>query len=262
MNGLEIDSLSFSYRDRPVLKGIDLRVEEGSFCALLGANGAGKTTLLRCLNFLLRPQAGPECWHGRDTRRLSIRERARIYGYVPQNTQVRAGLDVFETVLSGRLPHMGRRASPGDVDRTSALLEELELTELAFRPLHQLSGGERQRVLIARALAQDPEVLLLDEPISSLDLRYQYEIMDLLRRVAGERGLTVVAVIHDLSMAVEHADTLALLRGGALYGAGEPERTLTPQAVEDVFGIRMELLRWKGRTVLLPLREAEEGEAR
>lgn len=255
MSGLEIDSLSFSYRDRPVLKGIDLRVEEGSFCALLGANGAGKTTLLKCINALLHPREGRVLWRGRDTGRLSMRERARIYGYVPQNTQVRAGLDVFETVLSGRLPHMNRRASAADVDRTSQVLEELGLEKLAFRPLHQLSGGERQRVLIARAMAQDPEVLLLDEPISSLDLRYQYEIMDLLRQIAGEKRLTVVAVIHDLNMALEYAGRLALLRDGALYGEGGPE-ILTPQAVEDVFGIRMEPVKVKGRTVLLPVREA------
>ena len=212
--------------------------------------------LFRSVNHLLRPSEGRVLWRGVETGRLTMRERARIYGYVPQNTQARAGLNVFETVLSGRLPHMGHRASPADVNEVSSLLEELGLAELAFRPLHQLSGGERQRVLIARALAQAPEVLLLDEPISSLDLRYQYEIMDLLRRVSRDRGLTVVAVLHDLNMAVEYADELALLKAGQLYAKGTPRQVLTEQAVEDVFGIRMELMTIKGRSVLLPVRDA------
>lgn len=255
MSALELSGLSFSYRHRPVLRDVDLSVEEGRFCALLGANGAGKTTLLKCVNHLLRPGRGRVLWRGADTGRLTMRERARIYGYVPQNTQARAGLNVFETVLSGRLPHMGHRASPSDVGRVSALLEELGLSELAFRPLHQLSGGERQRVLIARALAQDPEVLLLDEPISSLDLRYQYEIMDLLRRVSRERGLTVVAVLHDLNIALTYADQLALLKNGRLYAHGPPSDVLTERAVEEVFGISMELLTVKGRSVLLPAGE-------
>lgn len=254
MSALELSGLSFSYRQHPVFHSICLSVEEGRFCALLGSNGAGKTTLLKCVNHLLRPSEGRVLWRGVDTGRLTMRERARIYGYVPQNTQARAGLNVFETVLSGRLPHIGYRASPADVNKVSSLLEELCLAELAFRPLHQLSGGERQRVLIARALAQVPEVLLLDEPISSLDLRYQYEIMDLLRRVSRERALTVVAVLHDLNMAVEYADELALLKAGQLYAKGTPQQVLTEQAVEDVFGIRMELMTIKGRSVLLPVR--------
>lgn len=256
MSALELSGLSFSYRQHPVLRDIDLTVEEGGFCALLGANGAGKTTLLKCVNHLLRPGGGRVLWRGVDTGRLTMRERARIYGYVPQNTQARAGLNVFETVLSGRLPHMGHRASSADVDLVSALLEELGLAALAFRPLQQLSGGERQRVLIARALAQTPEVLLLDEPISSLDLRYQYEIMDLLRRVSRERRLTVVAVLHDLNIALTYADELALLKDGRLYAEGPPQQVLTEQAVEEVFGISMELLTVKGRSVLLPVRDA------
>ena len=167
MSALELSGLPFSYRQHPGFHSICLSVEEGRFCALLGSNGAGKTTLLKCVNHLLRPNEGRVLWRGVETGRLTMRERARIYGYVPQNTQARAGLNVFETVLSGRLPHMGHRASPADVNEVSSLLEELGLAELAFRPLHQLSGGERQRALIARALAQAPEVLLLDEPISS-----------------------------------------------------------------------------------------------
>lgn len=259
MSALELSELSFSYRQHSVLHNIRFSVEEGRFCALLGSNGAGKTTLLKCVNHLLRPSGGRVLWRDMDTGRLSMRERAKIYGYVPQNTQARAGLNVFETVLSGRLPHMGRRASPADVDRVSTLLEEMGLAALAFRPLHQLSGGERQRVLIARALAQTPEVLLLDEPISSLDLRYQYEIMDLLRRVSRERGLTVVAVLHDLNIALEYADELALLKGGRLYAKGAPCEVLTEQAVAEVFGIRMELLNIRDRSVLLPVRDIVHG---
>lgn len=169
MNGLEICNLSFSYGHREVLKNISFQVQQGSFCAFLGGNGAGKSTLVRCINGLLRTDGECVVWNGIKTGKLNIKERARVYGYVPQNTQAGYSLNVMEIVLSGRLPHMGVKAGKSDLEKAAGVMEEFHLQDYAFRPFKQLSGGERQRVLIARAVAQEPQLLLLDEPTSSLD---------------------------------------------------------------------------------------------
>ena len=219
---LTISELSYAYSGRTVLDHVSFETRGGEVCALLGANGAGKSTLVRCVNGLLKPQFGSVLWNGQETGRLTIRQRARIYGYVPQSLPAGNGLSVMETVLSGRLAHMGAGTSAEDLDKATQVLEEFHLRELAFRPFHQLSGGERQRVLIARAMAQEPEVLLLDEPTSNLDLRYQYEVMELLRFVSRVKGIAVVAVIHDLNLALDYVDRAVLLHGPVVLSPPNP----------------------------------------
>ena len=252
MSGLEFSKVAFSYRNRSILQDVSFGVEQGTFCVLLGANGAGKSTLIRCANSLLRPQKGHVFWNGTDTGKLSIRERAKIYGYVPQSTQVRSGLNVMETVLSGRMPFMGHKAGKSDVEKASEIIEAMELAEFAFRPLDQLSGGERQRVLIARALAQEPQVLLLDEPISNLDLRYQYELIQLLHQISQEKGITVVAVLHDLNLTLDYAHQAVLLYQGTVLAQGKPQAILSAEAIEKVFQIEVDIVNVKNRPVIIP----------
>lgn len=252
MKKLTISELSYAYSGRTVLDHVSFEAGSGQVCALLGANGAGKSTLVRCINGLLKPQSGSVLWNGRDTGRLTIRKRARIYGYVPQSLPSGNGLSVMETVLAGRLPHMGAGTSAADLEKASQVLEEFHLQELAFRPCHQLSGGERQRVLIARAMAQEPEVLLLDEPTSNLDLRYQYEVMELLRAVSRQRGIAVVAVIHDLNLALDYVDRAVLLHGGHVIAQGPPGEIITPQSVGTAFQVEVDICHLLGRSVVLP----------
>ncbi|MCI1999749.1 MAG: ABC transporter ATP-binding protein [Clostridia bacterium] len=252
MSGLLFSKLNFSYRNRKILNDINFEVKPGDFCVLLGANGAGKSTLIQCTNSLIRPQEGHVLWKGTDTSKLSIKERAKIYGYVPQSTQVSSGLSVMETVLSGRLPFIGYKPGKADIEKTSEIIQTMGLEELAFRPLHHLSGGERQRVLIARALAQEPEVLLLDEPISNLDLRYQYSFMQLLHKIKSEQGITIVAVLHDLNLALDYADQTVLLCGGKVAAQGLPRDVLSEEMIWKVFQIRVERTCIKDRLLIVP----------
>lgn len=250
IKGLEVRELNFSYGHREVLKNVSLCIKPGTFCAFLGGNGAGKSTLLRCINGLLK--AKPECvrWNGAETGQLTIRERAGIFGYVPQNTQTEYALNVMEIVLSGRLPHMGMKAGKQDLEKVSEVMEEFHLKDYAFRPFCQLSGGERQRVLIARAIAQEPQVLLLDEPTSSLDLKFQYEVMDLLHRIS-RNGITVAAVIHDLNLALDYADRTVLLSEGTVIAQGVPGGVLIPEQIRQAYGVETELVQIGRRSVIV-----------
>ena len=258
MEGLNISDLDYYYGKHQVLNKISLSVNIGQFCVLLGANGAGKSTLVKCINGLFHPKAGSIFWKGCDTANLSLTEKSRIFSYVPQNIQTGRGLTVMETVLSGRLPHFQKtarltgKASTSDLELTAEILHEFGLEPFAFRPAGYLSGGESQRVLIARAVAQKPQVLLLDEPTSSLDLRYQIEVMELMRHLSHERGLTIVAVIHDLNLALEYADQIVVLKQGNVTAAGSPKEAATAQILSDAYGISVEVLKVKGRTVVLP----------
>ena len=250
---LGVENLSFSYGKRAVLDKVSFQARTGCICTLLGANGAGKSTLLKCINGLLAPKDGRVRWRGMDTSELPMGRRAAIYGYVPQDTERGSALGVMETVLSGRLPHMGFRPSGEDLEKTEEILKELGLADFAFRRMADLSGGERQRVLIGRALAQDPEVLLLDEPTSSLDLRYQYAVMELLRQLARKKGLVVVAVLHDLNLALDFADQAVLLAGGKAAADGAVEEVLVPERIREAYGMEVEIGIFGKRRVVLPV---------
>ena len=169
-NDLEVSGIKFHYGKREILKGTGFCARRGEVCLLLGANGAGKSTLLKCINGLLKASDGTVKWLGQDTKPLSLREKAKIFGYVPQNTQAGLSLTVMETVISGRLPFSGGKTGKEDVEKSAQVLEQFGLSDYAFRQMGQLSGGERQRILIARALAGEPQVLLLDEPTNHLDM--------------------------------------------------------------------------------------------
>ena len=249
---LEVSGIKFHYGKREILKGTGFQARRGEVCLLLGANGAGKSTLLKCINGLLKAYDGTVKWLGKDTAPLSLREKARIFGYVPQNTQAGLSLTVMETVISGRLPFSGGKTGKEDVEKSARMLEQFGLSDYAFRQMGQLSGGERQRILIARALAGDPQVLLLDEPTSSLDLRYQYEVMELLVKVSREKNLAVVAVIHDLNLALDFADRVALLHDGHVLAEGATKEVITPDRIEKAYGIRAAIHNLEKRWVVLP----------
>ena len=252
---LQVADLRFSYRGRPVLEQVSLEVPSGSFCALLGANGAGKTTLLKCMAGLLRPQGGRVQGDGEDLLALSPRQRAQQLGYVPQNVQAsHSALTVWETVLSGRVPHRRGRLSREDRQAALEVVEQLHLEELALRPLDQLSGGERQRVFIARALAQHPQALLLDEPTSNLDLRFQQETLELLYRLKTQRGITILAILHDLNAAIAYGDLAVVLHQGRIYREGPPEKILEEGTLWEAFGLRAAFAQREGMRYVVPAR--------
>ncbi len=253
---IEVREISFRYGERTTLRGVSLEVRQGEVMGLLGPNGAGKSTLLKCIAGLLRPAEGTVHIGGREVTRIRPLERARLIGYVPQGSPDGFPFTVFETVLLGRIPHMG--FSPGEEDLKAAAeaISLLELQEFAARRITELSGGERQRVLLAQALARGPEVLLLDEPTANLDLRGQLESLALMSEVARERGIATVVVLHDVNLAARFSHRLAILDRGRIFAAGEPRTVLTPTTVREVYHVNAVAGEALGAHYLVPISPA------
>ena len=250
---IEFRDLAFGYKSHMVFSGVNDTLENVRFCCLIGPNGAGKSTLLKCINGSHKPSAGAVLLDGRDVQSISLIERARLFGYVPQFTRTDPCLNVLETVISGRMPKMSGKAGKADVEAAEKILVELHLEAFALRPMSQLSGGERQRILIARAIAQEPKFMLLDEPTSNLDLHYQLETMELMEKTARERGIGVIAVIHDLSAVLRFADEVLLLDKGGIVGHGSPHEVINEQSLADSFEVRSAFTEAGGVPVMVPL---------
>ena len=238
MSGYDIDNLSAGYEGVPILDGICLQIEQSEFAGLIGPNGSGKTTLLRSMSRVLAPISGSVMLDNRDIYSIPAREFARRVAVVPQDTVIPFDFTVMEIVLMGRSPRLGRFAVEGARDTEIALqsLERTGTAHLAGRQINALSGGERQRVLVARALAQEPEVLLLDEPTSQLDISFQFEIMDLIKSLNREQGMTILAVLHDLNIAAQYCDRLILIGQGGVQADGPPDEVITADNIRRVYG--------------------------
>ncbi|MCA1326800.1 ABC transporter ATP-binding protein [Herbaspirillum sp. alder98] len=234
---LGLDSLHFHHGARELLAGIDLKVAAGEVVALLGPNGAGKSTLLRCINQTAGPYRGQVTLHGRDAATLGRRELARLVSWVPQQGGSSMALRVVDMVLLGRSPHRRPGSGHRDMQIVSDIIDRLQLQDLATRAVDQLSGGERQRVMLARAIAQESSLMLLDEPTSDLDLRHQLEAMAVVRATARERGTAALVAIHDLALAARLADRLVLLSNGRLHAEGPWQQVLTADNLRAVYGV-------------------------
>ncbi len=236
---VEAQALSFSVEAKRLLDRVDLRAEHGQFVGLIGPNGAGKSTLLRALSNVLGYQEGAVSLHGAELKSLRAREVAEILALVPQIAPYTQGFTAFELVLMGRYPHLGRFQVEGKEDaRISRDAMRLTETEaFADRTLDTLSGGERQRVFLARAIAQQPSILLLDEPTANLDILHQLKILSLVRDLVDD-GLTAIAAIHDLNLAARYCDRLVLLSEGRVLTEGPPQDVLTPETIESAFAVK------------------------
>ncbi len=247
---LDIRGIAFSYRSQEVLRDLSFEVRPNEFIAILGPNGVGKTTLLRCLNALLRPTNGAIIVEGRDLLTMSRMEIAREMAYVAQRTEP-VRLTAFDAVLLGRRPHMGLSTTPHDLGVTEAIIARLDLSGLALRYIDELSGGELQKVAIARALVQEPQVLLLDEPTSSLDLKNQLELLELVRAVVQEHGISALMTMHDLNLALRFADRFIMMKDGCIHAAGGPE-VVTADLVREVYGVKVAVETLRGYRIVLP----------
>ncbi len=244
MNGnrpqaISAQDLSYEIEGNLLLDGVTMHADRGQLVGLIGPNGAGKSTLLRTISGILRNLDGSVQLDGTDIRELSTREVATALALVPQIAPYTYGFTSIELVLMGRYPHLGRFQIEGrDDDRIAREAMRLtETEEFADRTLDTLSGGERQRVFVARALAQQPSTLLMDEPTANLDVLHQLKVLDLVRQLVDE-GLTAVAAIHDLNMAARYCDRLVLLNGGRVLAEGPPDEVLTPDTIETAFGVK------------------------
>jgi len=238
---LEIVGVSFSYDGRPVLENVTMSVDEGNVVSLVGPNGSGKTTLLKCINKILKPKKGTVLVEERDIREIKLKELAKLLGYVPQTPTYSFSFTVFDTVLLGRRPYINWSISPKDKEIVSQALALMGIEDLALRYLNELSGGERQKVIIARALSQEPQVLLLDEPTSNLDIKHQLEVLGIIRSVVKEKRIVAVIAIHNLNLAFRFSDKVILLHKGRIHDAGEPAKVLTKENIRTVYGVEVEI---------------------
>jgi len=240
---LQLDGCSFSYRTAPVLRDISLRLQHGRLYGLIGPNGSGKTTLINLLAGTAQPAAGTVLLHGRPVRHYAKTDLARLLSLVPQSFAMEFDYTVYEVVMMGRHPYIGRFGSPARADEELVLaaLATLDIMHLRDRYVTRLSGGERQRVLVARALAQNTGVMVLDEATASLDIRHSIEIMQALRARVEQNGVTIVAAIHDLDLAAAFCDELVVIHDGALHAAGSVRDILTPKLLTGIFGVKADI---------------------
>lgn len=249
---LAVHGLSYAYTDDTVLDDISLTINPGEVVSFVGPNGTGKSTFLKCVDRILKIRHGTVYIGPRSIQQLSQTELAKHVGYVPQSQNSHFPITVYDAVMLGRRPYIAWRESKADrmiVEETLALLK---LSDLASRDFSHLSGGQRQRVLIARALVQRPDVILLDEPTSNLDLKYQLDVMALVASLAQRKGLVVIDAIHDLNLAARYSHKTAFLREGRIHAWGKPKDVLTASNIKAVYDVDVTVKKEDGIVYVVP----------
>jgi len=247
---LSVTDLDFAYNGTKVLRDVEFDLAGGELMAILGPNGVGKTTLLKCINAIHAPCAGKVLVEDRDVLRMRPDEIALGIGYVAQRNET-ARLTVFDAVLMGRKPHIVWRVAENDLKIVDSALKRLHMSHLALRYIDRLSGGELQKVAIARALVQEPRLMLLDEPTSSLDLKSQVDILTMLRRVVDEHRIAAIMTMHDLNTALRYADKVLFLKDGRIHSTG-PACEVTSEVVEEVYGLPVQIHTVQGYPLVIP----------
>jgi len=248
---LEIKNITFRYNRRAplILDNINLTLEKGEIGILLGKNGSGKTTLFKNILGIEKPESGSILYDGKDLLRLSRRERAGYIAYVPQNIQF-GDLTVYDTVLMGRMAYFGLRAGKEDEKITEEVLNDMGLTELASRNANELSGGERQKIAIARALVQEPKLLIFDEPTGNLDIANEQLILKEAKKVAKEKGIGILTSLHDLNQALDLGTKFFFIKEGKIVYSGGPE-IVTKEVIKEIFNADVEIIEHDGRSIII-----------
>jgi iron complex transport system ATP-binding protein len=256
-HSLHAEKIRLSYGDRVIVDALDLEVPPGLITSIVGANGCGKSTLLRALARLLGPTSGQVILDGKDISSQRSRDVARVLGLLPQSPVAPEGITVADLVGRGRHPHQRALArwTAHDYEAVADALDATGIADLADRSVDELSGGQRQRVWIAMALAQETDILLLDEPTTFLDVAHQVEVLDLLTDLREARGTTIVMVLHDLNLAARYSDRLIAMQSGRIHANGTPEDVVTSELVSDVFGLKSQILTdpVSGKPAVMPI---------
>lgn len=234
---LQVQNLFFSYNENPILEDISFEAESGEIICLLGSNGAGKTTLLRCLNNIHKPKSGKIKVDSKDISKLTNRELANIFSYVPQSSSTAFPMTVIDTVLMGRSANIKFRISDEDKDIAFKILEDMNLSKLAFKDINQLSGGERQRVLIGKAIAQESSIILLDEPTSNLDMKNQLDSLRTIEELVKEKNLLAIVSIHDLNLAAMYGDKCLMIKDRKVFDFGRISKIINEENIREVYEI-------------------------
>ena len=248
---LEVNGIDFSYGNRQILDGVSFAVKEKDLVSVLGPNGVGKTTLIKCINRVLTPEGGSVFIGGSDLHRMNKKDIAKNIGYVAQRSET-SKTTVFDSVLLGRKPHFQWDVTEKDVRLAGRVLHRLGLDELALKYVDEISGGEYQLVQIARVLVQQPKLILLDEPTSSLDLANQHMIMHLVRNIVKKNNMAAIMVIHDLNLAIRHSDKFVLMKDGMVYSVGGVE-VITQENIKAVYNIEAYVESVRGVPVVIPI---------
>ena len=249
---VNVNDVSFGYSNRSmIIDGISYEFKEGTFYAILGPNGVGKSTFIRCINKILSLKSGTIFIDGKNIDDITLKEMSKIVGYVPYSTGDSFPLTVVDTVLMGRHPHSKLGSIVKDLEKVHEVLEQLEITDLSMREFNSLSAGQHQKVMLARGLVQEPEVLLLDEPTSNLDVRHQMEVTKILRDLCTEKGITVIMICHDLNIAAKYADELMLMYDKKVFARGTPFEVLTPENLRTVYGVETSVVDHNGRPCVI-----------
>ena len=250
---LAVRNLCFSYNSINVLHDFMMTVGDGQMVSIIGPNGSGKSTLIKCIDGILLPSAGHISVDRHDLGKMGRMEKARLIAYVPQSALKVFPNTVFDVVLMGRRPHLGWRGSGEDEDKVWKVLRLLNIENFAMQSFTELSGGQQQKVLIARALAQETGVVLLDEPTSNLDIWHQIDVMEILRKLMRKQKVTTIIAIHDLNMAARYSDRVVMMKRGKIIAAGKPEEVLTGHNLEFVYGIKANVKMVEDTPFVIPI---------
>lgn len=255
MTSIKIDDVSFSYNNVDVLKDISLEFSSSNLTCIIGPNGVGKTTLVKCINRLLKPNKGSITIDGEDLSTFSLLDLARRMAFVPNSVSSVFSMSVSEAILMGRYPHSGWVTSDYDLRVVEDIIHTMNLEDLTDRNFRELSAGQTQRVVIARGLVQEPEILILDEPTSNLDVKHQMDIMKFLNNYSKNMNIKVIMVCHDLNITSNFADRIIMMHNGRVFADGTAEQVMTEENIRNVYGVNSKIIDVDGRPHVIMLKD-------
>ena len=247
---LKIENIDFAYNGENVLADVSTVIEKGDFIALVGPNGSGKSTFIKCLNRILSPQKGVIYLNDENIAAIPLKDLAKEMAYVPQNEQKSMDLTVFDYILTGRKPYIHWKPAESDLKKVAEVIKALQIDDIAMRDIHKLSGGQGQMISIARAIAQEPDILLLDEPTASLDIKHQIEIMELLKKFSVQ-GISIVVALHDINTALRYANKFIMLKNKSVFAEGGKE-IISKKNIEKLYNIKINLIQQDNSLFVIP----------
>ncbi len=255
---LSICKISFRYKSKHILKDIEIELNKGEILSIVGPNGTGKTTLLKCIAGIMKPGKGTILINGKNVSRMKRQNIAKSIAYVPQSSPSKFPITVFDAVLMGRRPYITWKPSQKDLELVARSLKSMDLHDIALQDFDQLSGGQKQKVLLARAVAQDTDYLLLDEPTSNLDLKHQMETMGMIFNMVKKNGVAAILAMHDLNLSSRFSDRMVMLKAGKVFCTGEPRQIMTVENIKSVYGVEAEIISINDHPYILPTRPVNE----